>query len=96
MASDIPITAIRRQIASGVDIMIHLGRLRDKSRKILEITEVVGIEEGEILLNPLYLFREDSKQRGETVEGGLIKIGEMVHRKKMEIAGIREETSQGK
>ena len=55
-----------------------------------------AIQEGEVLLNPLYLFREDYKKRGETVEGGLIKIGEMVHRKKMEIAGIREETSQGK
>lgn len=89
MASEIPIDAIRRQIASGIDLMIHLGRLRDKSRKILEITEVIGMEAGEVVLNPLYIFQENPGKVGSKVEGGLIKVGKMVHTRKMEIAGIK-------
>ena len=58
MGMDLPLPAIRNQIASGVDIIVHLGRIRDKSRKVLEITEVVGCENGEIRLNPLYCFEE--------------------------------------
>ena len=56
MGMDLPLPAIRNQIASGVDIIVHLGRIRDKSRKVLEITEVIGCENGEIRLNPLYRF----------------------------------------
>ena len=58
MGLDLPLAAIRQQIASGVDIIVHLGRLRDKSRKVLEITELAGCENQEILLNPLYVFEE--------------------------------------
>ena len=53
MGIDLPLEAIRRQIASGVDILVHLGRMRDKSRKLLEITEVCGFENGEIQTRPL-------------------------------------------
>ena len=55
MGIEIPLEAIRQQIASGIDIIVHLGRLRDKSRKVLEIVEVCGFEKGEIVLSPLYL-----------------------------------------
>ena len=58
-AAGLPLEAIRQQIASAVDIIIHLSRLRDKSRKTMEITEVVGYEDGRIVLNPLYVFEED-------------------------------------
>ena len=58
MGVDLPLEAIRRQIASGVDILVHLGRMRDKSRKLLEVTEVCGFENGEIRIRPLYQWQE--------------------------------------
>ena len=67
-ASGLPLEAIRQQIASAVDIIIHLSRLRDKSRKTMEITEVVGYENGKIILNPLYVFEEDEKSTLEKVD----------------------------
>ncbi|MDO5134785.1 MAG: ATPase, T2SS/T4P/T4SS family [Eubacteriales bacterium] len=77
---DFPLEAIRRQIASGVEILIHLGRMRDKSRKVLEISELCGMEDGEICLRPLYQWKE-----GE----GLIKKEPLLHREKLERAGMR-------
>ena len=88
MSSEIPISAIRRQIASGVDLIIHLGRLRDKSRKVLEIVEVKGIEEDQIILNPLYVFKETTDSKKELVKGRLEKIGDLIHIQKMEAAGL--------
>ena len=58
MAADIPLAAVRGQIASAIDILVHLGRLRDRSRRVLEITEVLGYEDGAIQLHPLYRFEE--------------------------------------
>ncbi|MCD8366253.1 MAG: CpaF family protein [Clostridiales bacterium] len=65
MAMDLPMEAIRRQIASGIDILVHLGRLRDRSRKVLEISEVVGIREGQVQLHPLYEFAEKEEREGK-------------------------------
>lgn len=70
-APGLPLEAIRQQIASAVDIIIHLSRLRDKSRKTMEITEVVGFENGQIVLNPLYVFEEDENSTLEKVSGRL-------------------------
>ena len=70
-ADGLPLEAIRQQIASAVDIIIHLSRLRDKSRKTMEITEVTGYENGEIQLNVLYKFEEDEKSTLEKVSGTL-------------------------
>lgn len=70
-AEGLPLDAIRQQIASAVDIIIHLSRLRDKSRKTMEITEVVGYEKGTIVLNPLYQFVEDEHSTVEKVSGEL-------------------------
>ena len=70
-AAGLPLEAIRQQIASAVDVIIHLSRLRDKSRKTMEITEVVGFENGQILLNPIYRFEEDEKSTLEKVSGSL-------------------------
>lgn len=70
-AAGLPLDAIRQQIASAVDIIIHLSRLRDKSRKTVEITEVLGLEDGRIKLNPLYVFEEDENSTLEKVSGSL-------------------------
>ncbi|MGN1314502.1 MAG: CpaF family protein [Lachnospiraceae bacterium] len=88
MAVELPVGAIRRQIASGIDLVIHLGRIRDKSRKVLEITEIIGIKDEEILLNPLFCFQEEEERKGEKVKGGLVKVGGLSNRYKMESAGI--------
>jgi len=70
-AEGLPIEAIRQQIASAVDVIIHLSRLRDKSRKTMEITEVIGYENGEIQLNPLFVFKEDENSTLDHVSGSL-------------------------
>ncbi len=79
MGMDLPLEAIRRQIASGVDILIHLGRMRDKSRKVLEISEVCGFYQGEIKLQVLYQWQEGN---------GLVQVSSLVHREKLERAGV--------
>ncbi len=90
MGMDLPVSAVRRQIASGIDIMVHLGRMRDRSRKVLEIVEISGYryETEEILTNVLYEFREVNEKSGEKVEGELIKCGELKHTRKLQQAGI--------
>ncbi|MCM1386862.1 MAG: CpaF family protein [Bacillus sp. (in: Bacteria)] len=89
MGMDLPLNAIRQQIASGIDILIHLGRLRDKSRKVLEIMEVLGFEEGEIRLQPLYRFRETGEDDNGNITGTLEKKGELAYVEKLKTAGIR-------
>lgn len=66
MAADLPLTAVRSQIASALDLLVHVGRLRDKSRRVLDIVEVEKYEGGEIILNQIYKFREDGDTTGET------------------------------
>ena len=88
MSAEIPISAIRRQIASGVDLIIHLGRLRDKSRRVIEIVEVVGIKEEQIILNPLYEFKEMEDSKKDQVKGSLEEVGKLIHTYKMEMAGL--------
>ena len=85
MAANLPLEAIRRQIASAVDIMVHVARMRDRSRKIVAIEEVDRFENGEIILNPLYSFVETAGK--EQVEGILKKTGELKHREKLRLAG---------
>lgn len=77
-AQGLPLGAIRQQIASAVDIIIHLSRLRDKSRKTMEITEVVDYKNGEIILNPLYVFEEDENSTLEKVSGQLKRTGNLL------------------
>lgn len=86
MGMELPLGAIRRQIVSGVDIIIHLGRLRDKSRRVLEIAEVTGLEDGEILLNPLYVFEEIGAEDGKIL-GGLQKKNPLSDTRKLLAAG---------
>ena len=89
-SAGLPLEAIRQQIASAVDIIIHLSRLRDKSRKTMEITEVVGYENGHIVLNPLYRFEEDEYSTLEHVSGTLKRTNnEMVNTYKLQLSGVR-------
>lgn len=90
-AAGLPLDAIRQQIASAVDIIIHLSRLRDKSRKTMEITEVLGYENGEIQLNPLYIFEEDENSTLEKVSGKLVRTNnKMQNNFKLILSGIKE------
>ena len=91
-ADGLPLEAIRQQIASGLDIIIHLSRLRDKSRRTMEITEVCGYENGEIRLNPLYVFEEDEASTLEKVSGGLIRTkNKLKNDRKLKTMGYYEE-----
>lgn len=91
-AAGLPLEAIRQQIASAVDIIIHLSRLRDKSRKTMEITEVVGYENGRVLLNPLYKFEEDENSTLEKVSGSLKRTkNPMQNTFKLQLAGMKRE-----
>lgn len=91
-AAGLPLEAIRQQIASAVDIIIHLSRLRDKSRKTMEITEVLGYENGQIILNPLYVFEEDENSTLEKVSGHLKRTKNLMKNDfKLKLAGIRTE-----
>ena len=89
-AEDLPLRAIRRKIASAIDIVIHLSRLRDKSRRVLEITEVTGYEGEEIMLNPLFVF-EDAGETGGPVQGRLVQMNRLVRVDKLRMAGLMGE-----
>lgn len=100
--AELPLPAVRSQIASAIDILVHVGRLRDKSRKVLEIAEVMGYENGEIKLEARYRFREKLEEGGAgggtrqggdegqcaKVEGRLEKVGELVRREKLAAGGF--------
>lgn len=88
-ASGLPLDAVRRQIGSALDLIVHLSRMRDHSRKVVEIVEVLGYENQEILLNPLYVFQEDENSTLEKVSGGLVRTANpMVNDGKLKQAGI--------
>lgn len=87
MGMELPLAAIRRQIAGGVDLIVHLGRLRDKSRRVLSVSEVVGYEQGEVLLSVIYEFQETGERNGK-VQGIWEKTGSLVHTEKLQQAGI--------
>ena len=89
MGQELPLSAIRSQIASGINIIIQLGRLRDKSRRVLEIAELDGIVDGEIVLNTLYQFEEISEKNGRVI-GELVQKGKLKSRTKLEAAGMRD------
>ncbi len=86
MGADLPLPSIRRQIASAIDIIVHLGRLRDRSRRVLSVMEMTCDEDGEIRLHPLYLFQETGEENGRVL-GNLEKTGELMHTDKLRMAG---------
>lgn len=91
-ASGLPLDAVRRQIGSALDIIVHLSRMRDHSRKVVQIVEVLGYENGNILLNPLYEFKEDRETSSlEHVVGSLKRTeNPMQKTDKLELAGITQ------
>ena len=90
MGAELPLAAIRQQIASGLDIIVHLGRLRDKSRKVLEISEVLGYENGEVVTKELFGFEEQGSSLEGKVIGKLIRKEKLCETGKLKSAGISE------
>jgi pilus assembly protein CpaF len=92
MGAELPLLAIRKQIASALDIIVHLGRLRDKSRRVLSIVEVLDCKEGEIQMNPLFAFEETGEEDGKIL-GELKRENDLVKKDKLYRAGIKCEYS---
>lgn len=87
MGMDMPVSAVRQQILAAIDIIVHLGRLRDKTRRVLKIVEIKGLSKGEIAYNTLYEFKETGEKDGR-VEGGLVKVSAgLINLEKMQRAG---------
>lgn len=89
MGIDLPLQAIQRQIASALDIIIHLGRLRDRSRKVLQIAEVTEYEDGRIQTKVLYEFQEEGIEN-EKIKGSIMKVGDLTNQEKLLAAGYKE------
>ena len=89
MGAEIPLSAIRRQIASGIDLIVHLSRMRDRTRKVLEITEVIGFQEGEIILQPLFRYQETGEKNGK-IEGVWEKVNSIKHQGKLLASGYQK------
>lgn len=86
---DMPLTAIRTQIASAIDIIVHLGRIRDRSRRVMEIDEVKEYKDGEIIIRPLYIFRECGEKDG-MVQGSLERTeNKLINTEKLKRKGIK-------
>lgn len=88
MGMELPLAAIRGQIASGLDLIVHVGRLRDKSRRVLEIVEVLGYEENRIQTACLYRFEEEREDTNGKIVGKLVKEKELANREKLKAAGL--------
>ncbi len=88
MGMDLPLSAIRGQLASGIDIIVHLGRLRDKSRKVLQIVEVLDYSEGEIHTSVLYEFTEEGETEDGKICGTLREVNSLTHGEKLRAAGL--------
>ena len=106
MGKDLPLPAIRSQIASGIDIIVQLGRLRDRSRKVLEIVELNGVKDGEVQTNTLHKFQEEAqvkagsmeeleRMRHQKVQGALVRVGKLMHREKLQAAGLEGVLADG-
>lgn len=90
MGIDLPLQAIQRQIASALDIIIHLGRLRDRTRRVIQIAEVDGMENGRVCTRVLYEFREEGTEN-EKIKGSLMKVNDLKNKEKLVAAGYQEE-----
>lgn len=86
--TDLPLAAVKKQISSGIDIIIHLGRLRDRTRKVLQIVEVIGFRDGEIQTSVLYEFMEEGEDENGKIIGCIQKKNEMRFKEKAIAAGI--------
>ncbi|HBU80187.1 MAG TPA: CpaF family protein [Paenibacillus sp.] len=91
--ADLPIAVVRQQISSAIDIFVHLSRLRDRSRRVTEISEVIGMQDGEVLLNPLFRFQEIEEKEGRII-GGLVQVGTLRQVDKIQMAGLGDWLSE--
>ncbi|MEW4429950.1 ATPase, T2SS/T4P/T4SS family [Paenibacillus pabuli] len=91
--AELPISVVRQQISSAIDIFVHLSRLRDRSRRVTEISEVIGMKNGEVLLNPLFRFQERDEREGKII-GGLVQVGKLKQIEKIQMAGLGEWLSE--
>lgn len=91
--AELPISVVRQQISSAIDIFVHLSRLRDRSRRVTEISEVIGMKDGEVLLNPLFRFQERDEREGRII-GGLVQVGKLKQVEKIQMAGLGEWLSE--
>lgn len=89
MGINLPLQAIQRQIASALDIIIHLGRLRDRSRRVIQIAEVDGMENGRVCTRVLYEFREEGTEN-EKIKGSLMKVNDLKNKEKLMAAGYQD------
>lgn len=89
MGIDLPLQAIQRQIDSALDIIIHLGRLRDRSRRVIQIAEVDGMENGRVCTRVLYEFREEGTEN-EKIKGSLMKVNDLKNKAKLMAAGYQD------
>ena len=86
--AELPLPVVRKQIASSIDLFVHLSRLRDRSRRVTEISEVAGLRDGEVVLQPLFTFREEGERNGRIV-GSLQGSGTgLIHLDKLRMAGL--------
>ncbi|MFZ3171527.1 MAG: CpaF family protein [Carboxydocellales bacterium] len=85
---DLPVAAIRGQIVSAVDIIIHLARFRDGKRRVAHITEIVGLEKTEIITRNLFVFKEEGIDTLGNIQGKLLLVQELIHHEKFLMAGI--------
>lgn len=95
MGYDMPVMAIRQHIAAAIDIVVHLGRLRDNSRRVLEICEITGVENGEIKIQTIFKFQEASEDQGR-VKGALVRMTELKNIQKLLQSGWRNKGDEAK
>ena len=88
MGMDLPLSAIRGQLASGIDVIVHLGRLRDKSRKVLQVVEILDYKDDVIETNVLYEFEEEGEDEQGRILGSLKKRNPLEHEEKLRAAGL--------
>ncbi|MDT3426045.1 pilus assembly protein CpaF [Paenibacillus forsythiae] len=86
--ADLPVAVVRQQISSAIDIFVHLARLRDRSRRVTEISEVIGLDEGEVRLNPLYEFRETGESGGRVLGTLEASCNPLRNTGKLSMAGV--------
>ena len=88
MGMELPLPAIRSQLASGIDIIVHLGRLRDKSRKVLQIVEILDYKDDRINTSVLYEFTEEKEDEKGHIVGRLVPRNELIRKEKLRAAGL--------
>ncbi len=86
--ADLPLPVVRKQISSSIDIFVHLSRLRDRSRRVTEISEVIELREGEVILEPLFTFCEQGEQEGRILGRLEADRKGMTHTDKLRMAGL--------